>query len=158
MYIVANEGLGMSPGKLAAQAAHAAVEAYRLSCPIPVWHPDQDKLRFEGREVVQEWYKGGHYTKIVLGARDSQHLLTLERYIKERGFKTALIIDEGRTEIEPHSPTAIGVEIVDKDDEHTWATFGSIKLFGQASGPPKRVDYDAATVSRYGKFFNALKS
>jgi peptidyl-tRNA hydrolase len=157
MYIVANEGLGMSPGKLAAQTAHAAVEAYRLSCiEAPV---DKFGVTFRGEaRLVKEWYKGGHYTKIVLGARDSQHLLTLERYIKERGFKTALIIDEGRTEIEPHSPTAIGVEIVDKDDEHTWATFGSIKLFGQASRPPKRVDYDTATVSRYGKFFNALKS
>lgn len=113
MYIFANKGLEMSPGKLAAQVAHAAVEAFRISAG----------------DLIKEWYVGGHYTKIILEARDEQHLQNIERYLAERGFATSLIIDEGRTEIKPHSMTALGVAIVDKDDEHTAATFADFKTF-----------------------------
>lgn len=103
----------MSPGKIAAQAQHAAVEAYSMSLP----------------SLIKQWRLGGHYTKLVMLAEDDTHLLTIERYIDARGFKTALIIDEGRTEIRPHSPTALGVEIVDRDDPHTAATFSEFKLY-----------------------------
>jgi PTH2 family peptidyl-tRNA hydrolase len=113
MYIFANRGLGMSPGKLAAQVAHAAVEAYRISVPA----------------LLEEWYKGGHYTKLVMLARDTEHLYTIERYLQERHVNTKLIIDEGRTEIAAHSPTALGVEVVDKDNPVIAATFESFQTY-----------------------------
>lgn len=115
LYIFLNKGLGMSTGKSAAQAAHAAVEAYRLT-------PEDSNL-------LRLWYKGGHYKKIVFEARDRHHLRDIERYINDRGFKTSLIIDEGHTEIAAFSPTALGVEIVNKDEPHTAATFGEFKLY-----------------------------
>lgn len=113
MYIFANRGLGMSPGKLAAQVAHGAVEAYLRSDP----------------DLITEWRVGGHYTKLVMMAEDELHLRTIMDYLEERGFCTAPIIDEGRTEIRAHSLTALGVAIVDKDDPHVAATFGSFKVF-----------------------------
>lgn len=113
MYIFVNKGLGMSAGKMAAQAGHAAVEAYRIS----------------KQTLIDDWYKGKHYTKLVMEVNSEEQMCTVERYINDRGFKTALIIDEGLTEIEPHSITALGVEIVDKDDEHTLATFCTFKLY-----------------------------
>lgn len=119
MYIFANSSLGMSPGKLAAQVAHAAVEAYRLT----------------PAEMAKEWYKGGHYTKLVMDGGDEQSLQTIHQYLQRRDFKLQLIIDEGRTEIKPFTLTAIGVEIVDKDDEHTAMTFASFRTLK----PPKRV-------------------
>ncbi len=112
MYLFLNTGLGMSPGKLAAQAGHAAVEAYRVS--------DKDLLR--------KWYLGGHYKKLVMAARDEQHLYTIERYLKDRGFWCALIIDEGMTEIEAHQATALGVAVVDKSDDHVRLAFSSFSL------------------------------
>jgi PTH2 family peptidyl-tRNA hydrolase len=121
MYLFANKGLGMSPGKIAAQVAHAAVEAYRVS----------------SEEMLAKWYEGGHYCKLVMQARDESHLLIIERYLNERGFRTKLIIDEGHTEIAPLSATALGVEVVDKDDPHTLATFSSFELF--KPDPPERV-------------------
>jgi PTH2 family peptidyl-tRNA hydrolase len=120
MYIFVNKGLGMSAGKMAAQAGHAAVEAYRLS----------------ENDLLKEWYKGGHYTKLVMEARDTEHLLTIERYLEDRGFASTLIIDEGRTEIEAHTPTALGVAVVDKDDPHTAASFASFKTYRDK--PPQR--------------------
>lgn len=113
MYIFINRGAGMSPGKVAAQAGHAAVEAYRIS---------QKKL-------IDDWYIGGHYTKLVMLARDSEHLRDIEKYLTERGYKSKLIIDEGMTEVPSHTPTALGVEIVDKELADVEATFGSFDLY-----------------------------
>jgi peptidyl-tRNA hydrolase, PTH2 family len=125
MYIFLNKGLGMSAGKAAAQASHAAVEAYRLSLEGP---PDGGNERWHSH-LVNQWYKGGHYAKYVIQCRDSEHLRNTERYLNDRGFKTALVIDEGRTEVPPITPTALGVEIVDKDDSHVQATLSSFDLY-----------------------------
>lgn len=123
MYLFLNRGLGMSPGKLAAQAGHAAVRAYRLTGP----------------RMVEAWDLGGHETKLTMLARDTEHLLTIERYLVDRGFKTSLVIDEGRTEIPSHTPTALGVEIIDKDDPHMAATFGDFKLYRELPRERKRL-------------------
>lgn len=121
MYSFINRGLGMTPGKIAAQAQHAAVEAFRISDPA----------------MLDAWYLGGHYCKLVMLAEDDVHLITIQKYIEERGFKTKLIIDEGRTEIKPHSMTALGVEVVDRDEPHTQATFETFKLYREPK-PPKQ--------------------
>ncbi len=113
MYIFLNKGLGMSTGKAAAQAAHAGVEAFRIS----------------DESMIRHWYCGGHYTKLVMEAQDATHLFTIKEYLEARGFKTSLIIDEGMTEIPAHTATALGVEVVDRDKMHTAATFGSFKLY-----------------------------
>lgn len=114
MYLVAAspETTPMSPGKLAAQAAHAAVLAYEAT-------PDNNTKRV--------WWRGGHYTKIVLMADD---LAVAQAYIEDRGFKCERVIDEGRTEFDGKmTPTFLGVQIVDKDDAHVKATFGEFKLY-----------------------------
>lgn len=112
MYIFVNAGAKMSQGKLGAQVAHAALDAYAESKP----------------EMVEAWYLGHHTAKVVLHADDERHLDNIERYINDRGFATSLVIDEGRTEVGPFTGTALGVEIVDKDDPHTKATFGDFQL------------------------------
>lgn len=127
MYIFVNKGLGMSPGKIAAQASHAAVEAFRIS----------------DERMIEKWYRGGHHTKLVMQAEDSENLKHIREYIEARGFKTHLVIDEGRTEITPFTPTALGVEIVDKDRENVQAVFGEFRTFkpdppADASNKPSR--------------------
>jgi peptidyl-tRNA hydrolase len=121
MYLFANKGLGMSSGKMSAQVAHAAVEAFHISDP----------------ELVAQWYVGGHYCKYVMAAEDETHLHTIKYYLEQRGFKTKLIVDEGHTEIRPHTATALGVEIVDKDDAHVAATFGDFKIYRDPPVRPK---------------------
>lgn len=101
MYLFVNKGLNMSPGKMAAQAAHAACLAQLGS--------DED--------LLDAWYKYGFYTKLVMEARDEDHLRNIETYLKERGIKTCMIIDEGRTEIKKHSITALGCVVVDKNEK-----------------------------------------
>ena len=118
MYLFVNKGLGMTAGKVGAQAAHAAVEAYRLSTKEGV-----------PKTYVKSWYEGKHYTKLVMEARNEQHLQTIQDYLKDRGYESAMIIDEGMTEIDPHVKTALGVVLVDKDDPHTAATFSTFRLY-----------------------------
>ena len=100
MYIFINKGIKMSTGKSIAQGAHAACEAVRISKP----------------EMVKAWNEFGFYTKMVMEARDGNHLKDIQKYLGDRGVRSTLIIDEGRTEIAPHTPTALGIEIVDKNE------------------------------------------
>lgn len=132
MYIILNKSLGMSTGKAAAQAAHAAVEAYRISMLQHPLYPERVVPHLPAKELyetnaVRLWYKGGHYTKIVLETEGD--LKSVSEYLHARGFNNALIIDEGRTEIAPFTPTAIGCAIVDKDNPHVQATFGQFPLY-----------------------------
>jgi peptidyl-tRNA hydrolase len=113
MYLFLNKGLKMSSGKLAAQASHAAVEAFRVSNVI----------------MIDKWYEGKHHTKLIMQARDDKHIQSIAAYLMARGFKTVFIIDEGMNEVPPHSFTALGVEIVDRDNRHVQATFSSFKLY-----------------------------
>ncbi len=101
MYIFMNKGLGLSPGKLASQVAHAAVKASDMS---------DKKLR-------DDWNKFGFYTKLIMEARNEEHLKTIQKYLEDREIKTAMIIDEGRTEIDAHQATALGVEVIDKNEK-----------------------------------------
>lgn len=122
MYLIAAspETTPMSPGKLAAQAAHAAVLAYEAT-------PDNNTKRV--------WWRGGHYTKIVLMADD---LAVAKAYIEDRGFACERVIDEGRTEFDGKmTPTFLGVQIVDKSDAHVQATFGEFKLYREPKPEPE---------------------
>jgi peptidyl-tRNA hydrolase len=107
MYIFVNKGLGMSSGKMAAQASHAAVLAAKGS----------------KSKMLREWNNGGHYCKLVMEVSNANELMMKERYFKERGFKTFIVIDEGLTEDTTFVPTALGIEVVDKDNVHTHNTF-----------------------------------
>lgn len=100
MYVFINKGLGMSSGKMAAQAVHAGIEAYRISEP----------------KKIKQWYKYKFYPVYVLEAKDAEHLKDIKDYLHERDIKSSLIIDEPMTELDRHTPTALGVELVDKDE------------------------------------------
>lgn len=113
MYIFVNKSLHMTAGKLGAQAAHAAVQAFQLSKP----------------EMIDAWNLGKHYAKYIMQARDAEHIINIQRYLSERNIKSEIIMDEGMTEIDPHQVTALGVEIVDRADKDTLATFSTFQLY-----------------------------
>jgi PTH2 family peptidyl-tRNA hydrolase len=119
-YIVANKGLGMSAGKLAAQVAHAAVKGFQMT--------DGSKFTDGEPDIISEWDKTGH-TKIVLEATDAAHLIAFREFAKSRGINSWLVIDEGRTEVAPHSPTALGFPILDKADRDVAHTFADLRTY-----------------------------
>ena len=124
LYLFVNKGLSMSAGKIAAQAAQAAVGAFLLSS-----YNLMEGLAVSSLAAIEWWHIGGHHATYVMEGRDSQHLRDIERYLRERGFRTFMMLDEGMTEIEAIQPTVLAVEIVDKNDEHVAATFSTFKLY-----------------------------
>lgn len=91
--ILVNMELGMSRGKIAAQVAHASVEASLLSI---------------NRKEFASWKKAG-MTKVVLKCPDLKTLLQAHRNAKKEKLITALIRDAGRTEIPPGSKTCLAI-------------------------------------------------
>lgn len=90
--IVVNKSLGMSQGKLAAQVAHASI----LSL-------------FEASEDIAAGWLDNSYPKIVLQVESTQDLLDLQEKANDLKLPSALVIDEGRTEISNGSITCLGI-------------------------------------------------
>jgi len=92
--IVVRGDLDLSRGKLAAQVAHAAVgaflEAERSGAPVDAW------LR-EGQK------------KVVVRCEDERELFELEERARGLGLPCFLVRDAGLTELEPGTPTCLGV-------------------------------------------------
>ena len=87
--------LGMSRGKIAAQAGHAAVSAAE-----------------EARKFYSSWWKGWlkeGQCKIAVKVESEQELLQLERQVKELGLPYALIYDRGLTELPPNTFTCLSI-------------------------------------------------
>lgn len=126
-YIILNKCLDMSTGKAAAQAAHASVEGVRVSAKEPGENPWD-------AHIVNLWYRGKHYAKVVLETTDDMH--TVKHYLEERGIKAVLIIDEGRTEFDGGlTATAIGTEILNKNDTNVQATMSGFGLYKDRPKP-----------------------
>ena len=93
--IVLRIDLGMSRGKIAAQAGHAAVSASE-----------------EAREKWPEWWSGWleeGQRKIAVRVNSEEELLELERKAKELQLPSALITDRGLTELPPGTKTCLGI-------------------------------------------------
>ncbi|MBI1969405.1 aminoacyl-tRNA hydrolase, partial [Candidatus Woesearchaeota archaeon] len=84
--------LKLTPGKLAAQVAHAAVEA--------VLRSDEEKVKSGRREGMM---------KIVLKVKDEKELHGYNQQAKDVGLITALITDAGHTVVEPGTVTCVAI-------------------------------------------------
>jgi PTH2 family peptidyl-tRNA hydrolase len=104
--IVVRNDLGMTKGKIAAQASHASLEAY-------------EKAKVREPQWAQSWRSAG-MAKIVLKVQSEKELLELFEAAK-RTLPAALIIDAGHTQTEPGTRTgiAIGPAPVDAIDAFT---------------------------------------
>ncbi|HIJ11629.1 TPA: peptidyl-tRNA hydrolase [Candidatus Woesearchaeota archaeon] len=90
--ILVRQDLKLPKGKLAAQAAHASVEAVLKS--------DSD--------IVKKWRAEG-MAKIVLKVKDEKELIKYFQTAKDEGLTASLITDAGRTVIAPGTKTCVGI-------------------------------------------------
>jgi len=90
--ILVRKDLKLQKGKMAAQVAHASVEA---------------TLRAK-KDVVKAWRAEG-MKKIVLKVPDKKTLFLYEQKAKEAGLVTAIITDAGKTHIAPGTVTCMAI-------------------------------------------------
>ncbi len=95
MVIAVRKDLKLSPGKLAAQVAHAAVTCALVSKKRkPSW--------------FESWYEEGQ-KKVVVKVADLRELHELKVAAEDMGLVTALITDAGHTELPPNTTTCLGI-------------------------------------------------
>ena len=101
--------LKLPKGKLAAQSAHASVDAVLKS----------------NKKMVNEWRDEG-MAKIVLKVKDEKELVSFFQKAKDDDLVASLITDAGRTVIAPGTRTCVGIgpDEEDKIDQLT----GKLKL------------------------------
>ena len=107
--ILVRKDLGMSQGKIAAQVAHAAVDASSRA----------------DKKLVSAWRSEG-MKKVVLRVASEKELLDYWHLAKAAKLATALIKDAGRTEIAAGSVTCLGIG-PDKDEKIDKIT-GALKV------------------------------
>ncbi|MEE9323483.1 MAG: peptidyl-tRNA hydrolase Pth2 [Candidatus Aenigmarchaeota archaeon] len=90
--IVVRKDLKMDRGKIAAQAAHASLEAYRKADP---------------KDVV-EWEAEG-MKKVVVCAKNLKEFVSIKEKVKEARLPYSVIRDAGRTQVNPGTATAMGI-------------------------------------------------
>lgn len=93
--IVVRTDLGMSTGKLAAQACHASLGA-------------SEEVRIRSPRVWRAWLKEGG-RKIVVGAGSKDELVEICKKARKLSIPRCIVTDKGLTEIPPGSITALGV-------------------------------------------------
>lgn len=90
--MVVNQALGLPPGKMAAQVAHASVGAF-LSAP---------------RAAQAAWLEQG-MPKIVLRCRSEPELLDILAEAERAGLPAMLVRDAGRTVVAAGTATCVGI-------------------------------------------------
>ncbi|MBI2676000.1 MAG: peptidyl-tRNA hydrolase [Candidatus Aenigmarchaeota archaeon] len=90
--IVIRTDLGLGKGKMASQAAHASLAAYKMA----------------GKAEAEEWEEQGS-KKVVLKVKSLKELLSLHRQAMQKGLPAAIIRDAGLTQLEKPEITCIGI-------------------------------------------------
>jgi PTH2 family peptidyl-tRNA hydrolase len=97
--ILVRSDLKLPPGKLAAQVAHASVEAVLRS----------------DKEHIQVWHNQG-MKKVVLKVATLKGMKKYMQMAKDAGLVTALITDAGKTVVEPGTQTCCAIGPDNSDD------------------------------------------
>jgi len=95
LVVAVRKDIKISPGKMAAQVAHAAV-----SCAM--------KAKGSKKELYSDWMREGQ-RKVVLKVEDLVELEHIERLAAAAGLITDKITDAGLTEVPPGTVTCLGI-------------------------------------------------
>lgn len=90
--------LKMDKGKIAAQAAHASLQAYKKA----------------DINDINEWEEAG-MKKVVVAVNGINELMQIKEKAKAARLPYAVIIDAGKTQVEPGTVTALGIGPADEN-------------------------------------------
>ncbi len=95
MVIAIRTDIKLSPGKMAVQVAHAAVNC--------AFSTKKDHERW-----FKAWYKEGQ-KKVVVKGGSLKDLYELKNVAEGLGLSTSIVQDAGKTEVEPGTVTCLGI-------------------------------------------------
>lgn len=95
LVVLMRQDLKLPKGKMAAQAAHAAVEATLIALK-------------NDESVVKKWRQSGQ-KKVVLKVSSEKDIFKYKLIAKDNGLVTAVITDAGRTVVEPGTVTCMAI-------------------------------------------------
>jgi len=103
--VAVRRDLQMGKGKIAVQVGHATLTV-------------AEQTRRQHPDWWREWFHEGQ-AKVVVKVSSESDLLNLRRSAEELGLASAIIHDSGLTQVEPGTPTCVGIgpapaELVDK--------------------------------------------
>lgn len=110
-YVIVPKKPKMSPGKIASQVAHATFMALEK----------QRDTENHGNSQQGEWKRNGMCV-IVLQCKTIEQLSNIAKYFEQWNITHHLYIDEGLTEIDPMTPTALATGVIPKDQH--WILYG----------------------------------
>lgn len=108
-YVIVPKKPKMSSGKIASQVAHATYMA----------------LRQNGFWIKTLWRNNGMCV-IILECKNTEQLLSADKYLSQWNIPRHLYIDEGMTEVDALTPTALATGIIPEDKQ--WI-FEKYKLY-----------------------------
>lgn len=111
--IVVRKDLKISCGKLAVQVAHASLESAEVA-------------RRKFPDIFKKWRDEGG-KKVVVYVGSEQELISVYNKASDLGLPTVLIRDAGLTELEPGTPTAVGIGPY--EDKEIDKITGELRLF-----------------------------
>lgn len=102
-YIIIRTDLNMSPGKIAAQAAHASMKVFFdkmqwLAGSNELWTSCDGRYIFSASMEESLWISG-IFTKITKKVKNESQLLKVYNQAKDAGLNVSLIKDKGLTEL-----------------------------------------------------------
>lgn len=103
MTVLVRKDLNMTPGKVAAQVAHAAVELCKKNLEFSEYTNDSDWT-----DVFVAWDKEGGRV-VILGVETEEEILRIERLCKEFHVRHSAYRDGGITEVHPNTLTVLGI-------------------------------------------------
>lgn len=122
-YVFLPNSLNMSVGKASSQVAHATFLAL-------------EHQYVYDKDTISNWKFNGMCV-IVLEAKDPEHLNNIAKYLTQWDVPNHLYIDEGLTEVDPMTPTALSTGIITKDE--FWM-FEQFELFGHDTDAQNIID------------------
>lgn len=114
IYVLINGSLSMSPGKVAAQTAHAVASLHAKN-PI-------DDFSDEVVRIV-----------IVLESKNQSQMYNLKSYLDNLNIPVGVYIDEGINEVDAYSTTAMAVGPICQSDYEKRVVFQEFPLYNGSS-------------------------
>lgn len=123
-YVIVPKKPKMSPGKIASQVAHAtfmALEKFRESGKPYNW------INHKGSNYLLDSWREFGMCVIVLQCKNTEQLISADKYLEQWNIPHHLYIDEGFTEVDPLTPTALATGILTEEQGKLF--FGQFKLY-----------------------------